>query len=211
MEHTVETLHSLYHKLHYPISLRLHSFKKIWDWGDSNALMLELIYSLLTHQSNAHLCWEKALQLFYWEKLITASPDEISAIIHPVRFKHNKARYIAKAIDYFTKNSLYDFLTAGTIQEVRTKLVNTVLGIGYKEASHFLRNIGLGFDLAILDRHIVQCLVDCNVIPEFPKALTPSVYCQIEQAMQQFGQTIQIPMAYLDFIFWYREKGELFK
>jgi N-glycosylase/DNA lyase len=38
-----------------------------------------------------------------------------------------------------------------------------VKGLGYKEASHFLRNIGVKGH-AILDKHVMRCLADVGVI-----------------------------------------------
>lgn len=53
--------------------------------------------------------------------------------------------------------------------------------MSYKEASHFLRNVGFGEDIAILDRHILKNLVKLEVINELPKTLTPKLYLEIEE------------------------------
>jgi len=205
------TLHQLHHQLEYQIILRINSFKSIWNDASELYLLLELLFCLLTPQSNANLCWEKVLELFNSGKLYSGTVDKISSIINPVRFKNNKAKYIKKAINFFGDSSLKKFLQGNDIYTIRDTLVKTVDGLGYKEASHFLRNIGIGLELAILDRHILRCLKDFHVIDTIPEALTPQRYKDIEHSMQDFCKSINIPISHLDFIFWYIKKGALFK
>ncbi len=206
----ISILHKLHEKLHFQITVRLNSFLYAWENADNDALLCELIFCLLTPQSNATLCWEKALELYYSGKLFSGTTQELSAIIHPVRFKNNKARYIKKAVKQFGDSSLKEFLQGNDIYAIRDTLVKNVIGLGYKEASHFLRNIGIGTELAILDRHILTCLADFGVIA-FPHALTPALYKDVESRMQEFCKQIDIPISHLDFIFWYIKKGCLFK
>jgi N-glycosylase/DNA lyase len=85
------------------------------------------------------------------------------------------------------------------------------VGFGLKEASHFLRNIGSEFDLAILDRHIIKNLLRYGVIDEIPKSLTKKQYLMIEERMKKFSKKIGIPLAELDLLFWSEETGEIFK
>ncbi len=96
-------------------------------------------------------------------------------------------------------------------QEAREWLVNGVKGIGYKEASHFLRNIGFGEELAILDRHILRNLKELGVIHEIPLSLSKKKYFEIEKKMKEFSRSVNIPMSHLDLVFWYKETGEIFK
>jgi len=80
-----------------------------------------------------------------------------------------------------------------------------------KEATHFLRNIGLGKDLAILDRHILKNLNYYGVINELPKTLTKKKYLEIEDKMKKFSEEIKIPIDELDLLFWSEETGKIFK
>jgi len=86
-----------------------------------------------------------------------------------------------------------------------------VKGIGLKEASHFLRNIGLGGDIAILDRHILKNLARLGVIQSVPPTLTSRRYLEIESSMKEFARSTGIPMDHLDFVLWYRETEDIFK
>lgn len=207
----IQTLHQLCYQLEFQIHLRINSFKRLWTEKDGQYLLLELVFCLLTPQSNAYLCWEKALELFNSGKLYNGTIEEISTIIHPVRFKNNKAKFIKQAVNVFGDSSLNEFLQGNDIYSIRDKLVKTVSGLGYKEASHFLRNIGIGLELAILDRHILRCLKDFHVINTIPNTLTPQRYKDIEYAMQEFCENINIPISHVDFIFWYLKKKSLFK
>ena len=84
--------------------------------------------------------------------------------------------------------------------------------MGYKEASHFLRNIGKGDELSILDRHILRGLKKTSVIEEIPESLSEKKYLEIEKAMKKFAiEKVKVPVAHLDFLFWYLFNGEIFK
>ncbi len=93
----------------------------------------------------------------------------------------------------------------------REWLVSNVNGLGYKEASHFLRNIGMGEKFAILDRHILRNLNAFGVIESIPAIVSKKRYLQIEECMTGFAEDVQIPLSHLDLLFWYKEVGEVFK
>ncbi len=76
-------------------------------------------------------------------------------------------------------------------------VVANVLGLGYKEASHFLRTLGLGEDLAILDRHILKNLALLGVIDKVPESPTKRRYFEIERQMTAFSSQAGIPMGSL--------------
>ena len=78
-------------------------------------------------------------------------------------------------------------------------------------AKVFLRNIGFNQDLAILDRHILKNLKKLGVIDDVPESLTKRQYLTIEVKMQEFSETVHIPMSHLDFVLWYKETGEILK
>ena len=73
------------------------------------------------------------------------------------------------------------------------------------------RGIGLGEDLAILDRHILKNLALLGVIDEVPSSPTKRTYLEIERKMTAFSKQAGIPMGELDLLLWYKEAGEVFK
>ncbi len=95
-------------------------------------------------------------------------------------------------------------------KEERLRLIEVVNGMGLKEGSHALRNIGRS-GLSILDRHILRCLCEHRVIKEVPKSITFKDYLYIEKRFEAFSKKIQISMDSLDFFFWLKATGLIFK
>ena len=107
--------------------------------------------------------------------LLKGTKQEINKELQKVRFKNKKTEYIFEARNKFfgENNSIYSNIKKmNDPLELREYLVKNVKGIGWKEASHFLRNIGLGSNLAILDIHIIRNLIELGVLIEYPKNLS---------------------------------------
>ena len=197
------------------IEERIKHFSEVFEKGSDNAVFAELAFCLFTPQSKAVSCW-KAVNTLYDKKLLfQANSDEIAKNINNVRFQNNKAKFLVQARDKFSlngklniKNKLKSF---DDIKELRKWIIDNIKGIGYKEAGHFLRNIGLGLDLAILDRHILKNLKYYGAIDEIPETLTVRKYLEIEQMMVDFCNKIKIPMAHIDLLFWAMQTGGIFK
>jgi N-glycosylase/DNA lyase len=94
---------------------------------------------------------------------------------------------------------------------LRDWLEEEVLGLGPKEASHFLRNIGLGETLAILDRHILHNLEGLGVIETLPSSLTRPHYLAIEEKLRAYCARVGIPLGQMDLLLWAKETGFVFK
>ena len=103
------------------------------------------------------------------------------------------------------------FNSLPTVYEKRDWIVKNIKGMSYKEAGHFLRNVGFGADVAILDRHILKNLVKLEVIDELPKTLSPKLYLEIEEKMRKYCKFVKIPMDEMDLLLWYKEAGVIFK
>ncbi len=207
----IEELEHIYSTVKDAIEARLAEFRLIWETASEEALFLELIFCLLTPQSRARTCW-KAVQRLTRNGMIGAEPCHIQEELVGVRFNKRKAEYICLAREKFCKEPIRGTL-AGFSSPVAARewLVENVKGLGYKEASHFLRNIGLGEDLAILDRHILKNLVLLGVIEEVPSSLSKRIYLDIEKEMTAFSRQVEIPMGHLDLLLWCKETGEIFK
>lgn len=123
------------------------------------------------------------------------------------RFYNNKAKYIIAARKHIDiKNKIKGL---GEIK-AREWLVKNVKGLGYKEASHFLRNVGCK-NLAILDRHILNLMKEYNLIKEKPKILNKKNYLEIETIFKKIADTLKMPCARLDLYMWYMKTGEVLK
>lgn len=214
MDSGVEELQSLYREKRGAIQDRLLEFKRVMQWNDAD-VFAELSFCLLTPQSSAKVCWTAVTALKERSLLLKGSASDLQPHLSQVRFGESKAKYIVGARALFTKNGEL-FLKSQISSfynpfELREWLVDNVKGLGYKEASHFLRNIGLGEEFAILDRHILRNLNRLGVISEIPVSITKKRYLEMEEKLRRFSTEIGIPMADLDLLFWSRETGWIFK
>jgi N-glycosylase/DNA lyase len=197
------------------ISDRLKAFKRLWLNGKDEDIFEELAFCILTPQSKAKVCWNSIERLREKNLIFKGSPEEIRERIRDVRFKNKKADYLVGARSFFSKNGRICIKSVlkqfKDIHDCREWLVRNITGLGYKEASHFLRNIGFGDKIAILDRHIMRNLKELNIIKAIPKSLSRSRYLDIEKKMSAFSRKINIPLSHLDLILWCKETGEIFK
>jgi N-glycosylase/DNA lyase len=210
----ISTLQELYRERKDAIQKRLAEFRQVTQWKDEE-VFAELCFCLLTPQSSAKVCWEAITALKKQSLLLKGQPRELLPLLRSVRFSESKAKYIVEARNMFSKDGSLQLKSQITSFynpfELREWLVENVKGLGYKEASHFLRNIGLGEGFAILDRHILRNLNQLGVIPEIPSTITKKRYLEIEEKLRRFATEIDIPMADLDLLFWSKETGWIFK
>ncbi len=186
------------------IKKRLEDFSNI----KKEDYFYEACFCILTPQSSAKQCW-KAILLLKEKDFFNKEINPINYLNDRIRFHINKSKYLLEFKEKWPliKEKLDEIKDD---RELREFLVKNVKGYGYKESSHFLRNIGHR-NLAILDRHILKNLHKLNIIDEIPKTLTPKKYFEIEQKFIDFSKKINIDMDELDLLFWSQETGEVFK
>ncbi|WP_163469071.1 N-glycosylase/DNA lyase [Fusobacterium sp. IOR10] len=198
------------------IEKRLEEYRNIWEKGSNEDIHAELSFCILTPQSKARNAWKAITTMREEGVLFKAPAEELSEYLNIVRFKNNKARYLVELREKMTDENgkiiTKDFFSSlGTVEEKREWIVKNIKGMAYKEAGHFLRNIGFGDNIAILDRHILKNLVRLEIIEEVPKTLTKKLYLDIEEKMRMFCKETDIPMDHIDLFLWYLEAGEIFK
>src|SRR3989344_8380720 len=139
-----------------------------------------------------------------WEKAKLA--EELVKLGH--RFPNARAGFIYEAQKY--KDSIKQILDSieGDIEK-RAWLVKNVKGLGLKESSHFLRNIGHK-DVAIIDFHIIDLLERGGLI-EKPKTITPKVYIEVENLLRELSRKVNINLGELDLYLRYEETGKVLK
>jgi len=196
------------------IKERLREFREVFNDTDER-IFAELAFCLCTPQCKATSAWQAIESLMKNGLLFRGSQNQIRPFLNNVRFANNKVKYIFEARKKFTVNGTLQIKTfmQSFIDsfELRNWLAENVNGLGMKEASHFLRNIGFGSELAILDIHILKNLKDYGVIEKIPKMLTKKNYLQTEDKMRNFSRSINIPLDELDLFFWSEETGFIFK
>ena len=195
------------------IQKALLDFKKVWD--NEELIYEEMCFCILTPQSSAKQAFKTIHQLKEHKLLDRGSALQKEQFCKNVRFFRTKAKRLEEVQYKFPANKLKKILIENGLPnepiKAREFLLKEVNGYGLKEASHFLRNIGFGSQIAILDRHILKNLVKCNVIKEVPKTLSKKVYLDIEEKMRVFCQKNKIGFDEMDLIFWSNETGEVLK
>ncbi|MDR0784986.1 MAG: hypothetical protein LBE74_03780 [Treponema sp.] len=209
-------LKDIYFSIKTAIDDRLGEFRALWENGVDIDVFREMCFCTCTPQNNARKAWSAVCALD--GLLEIAQTDCIAAVLREngVRFHVNKARYIIANRESFfpdTKARIAAILKDSTQREARDILSEKVCGWGLKEASHFLRNIGLGSEVCILDRHILRQLALRGVFSQESGTvrLTRNAYWKLEAMMTLFAAKEGIPIDALDLTFWFEEKGELFK
>ncbi len=197
------------------VEARLTDFRAAGRGSDEQGFE-ELCFAILAIQSSARSSDAAVRALRDQGLLWSAPPTAIAHFLqHRTRFHNHKAAYIVRARERFFPPGgptlCQDLEAFDSSRDARTWLVAEVDGFGYKEASHFLRNIGRGEDLAILDRHILRNLLRHRVIGRMPKSLTPKRYLVIEERMREFAGRLGISVGVLDLVWWSRQTGEIFK
>jgi N-glycosylase/DNA lyase len=204
---TTDELLRLYKNQKKAIQKRLADFAGV----PPEEYFYEVLYCLLTPQSSA-VNAGKAIRVL---QLNDFAGEEINPehFLHTeeyyIRFHKTKAQHLLRCKAQFPV--ILDKLTsASTGEEIREWLVGNVKGLGWKEASHVLRNIGYR-DLAILDRHILRNMVRFGALRCLPKTLSSKNYKQIEQKFRTFSEQLGIPMDEMDLLFWSMETGIILK
>jgi N-glycosylase/DNA lyase len=204
----LESLLEDYKKRRPAIQKRLNDFRAVAQ----KDYFYELVYCFMTPQSSA-VNSAKAQAMLMAHNFQNAEID-------PEHLLHQKEYYIrfhkTKAKLLVVMKQQYDVILKKISNgepafEKRKWLAENVKGIGYKEATHFLRNVGLNDGLAILDRHILKNLKKHGAIRSLPKTLTKKKYLALEDRFQKFAKNIGIPIDELDLLFWSNETGEILK
>ena len=185
---------------------RIEDFKNI-NKESNEELFKEMCFCLLTANFNA----EKSIKIQneMGEYFFTDSKEELSKKLKDYghRFPNARAEYISQS--QYCKNQLNKIVKFHNKKGLREWIVNNVKGLGYKEASHFLRNIGFD-DYAIIDFHIIDILVDHQLI-EKPKNLSKKKYLEIENILRAIAKKTNLTLAELDLYLWYMETGKILK
>ena len=176
--------------------------------SDSKRWFSELCFCILTANSSAELGIKIQRELGE-DGFLQMELEELKKALKTLghRFYSKRAEYIVEARKY--AEALKEIVTGVDEFSAREWLVRNVRGIGYKEASHFLRNVGY-FNLAILDRHILSVLEEYGIAKR-PKTLTRRRYLEIESKMREIAEELEMSLGELDLYLWYMKTGKVLK
>ncbi len=197
------------------IRRRLGEFRDVWRDASDERIWEEMVYCIFTAGSSARMglnAVEAVRHLIH-----VGTREEMTEALK------GKYRYIAARPGYIIVTR--DYLQEHCGFRLRNKLASfsdpiarrdwlagerRVKGLGYKEASHFLRNIGIpGY--AILDKHILRCLSEVGVIDSPKPPSTRLRYIEIEKRFRAFAQGVKIDFDELDLVLWSMRTGEILK
>lgn len=191
------------------VDQRIREFESLYKKGNKEWFN-ELCFCLLTANSSARLGIDIQDYMKENDGFLTYDQKELSTALKQMghRFYEKRAEYIILARD--NSADIRDRITSMENEfTAREWIVKNIKGIGYKESSHFLRNVGYKH-LAILDKHILRILSNSGLI-EVPKTLTRKKYYNIEQVFSSLAEEAGLTPAELDLYLWYTQTGEVLK
>jgi len=199
------------------IRARLNQFKELWRSGSDEQLWEELVFCIFTAGASARMGFRSVEAIS--PSLLDGSRAEMTLAL-----KNNGAHrcpverpgYIVVTRTYLRdhcgmalREKLQSFADPVERRDwlAREKRIK---GLGYKESSHFLRNIGLPGH-AILDKHVMSCLTDLKVVETPKPPATRERYLETEDRLRFFAREVKIDFEELDLVLWSMKTGEVLK
>lgn len=214
-EITIENIVRVHRERRREIKLRLREFAAVGRRGNDLELLEEMVFCFFTGGCSARMGLNslEAIKPI----LLTADQSELAAaLVGHHRYPNARARYVAWSRDFLRQH--YGLKLRKKLQsfdctlERRDWLVREkgIKGLGYKEASHYLRNIGYtGY--AILDKHVLNCLAELEIIDDPKPPNTRSRYLKTEEKLKKLTEMTGIDMDELDLVLWSMKTGVILK
>ena len=214
---TIEKIRAAHHARGPEIRARLAEFREVWTAGTDERLWEELVYCIFTAGASARM-GQKAVEAVRPLLLAGSHEEMTSALLEKRAHRYPAARpgYIIVTRQYLSEDCgmrLRERLTDFDDPLARRDWLareKRVRGIGYKEASHFLRNVGLS-GYAILDKHILRSLSELGIIESAQPPATRTRYLNTEERLRRFARDIRIDFDELDLVLWSMKTGEILK
>ncbi|HQU83834.1 MAG TPA: N-glycosylase/DNA lyase [Pyrinomonadaceae bacterium] len=212
---TIEKIKSAYKERREEIKQRIAEFDDIWKNGSDEKLWEEMVFCFFTGGCSAKMGLRSVEAVR--PLLQTGTHEELmNALVGRHRYPRARAGYIVASRDFLQEHCNLELRkkleSFADPLERRDWLVKEkrIKGLGYKEASHFLRNIGLkGY--AILDKHILRSLAELKIIDDPKPPNTRLKYLTIEQKLQNLSKLTKIDFDELDLVLWSMKTGEILK
>ncbi|MCX8200269.1 MAG: N-glycosylase/DNA lyase [Candidatus Micrarchaeota archaeon] len=191
------------------IDRRWGEFRKM-RFASEEAWFSELCFCILTANASAEMGIRVQARLGY-DGFAKTPPENLAEALRKAgsRFYNKRAEYIlgARKLDGTFKKIILGFKNGA---EAREWLVKNVKGLGYKEASHFLRNVGAADDVAIIDMHVLRLLERHNLM-HMAKPLGRKKYLEAEEILKKIAKESKMPVGKLDLYLWFMQTGKVLK
>jgi N-glycosylase/DNA lyase len=212
---TIEKIRATHRERRQQIRARLAEFREVWTSGTDARLWEELVYCIFTAGASARMGLRSIEAVR--PLLLEGSHEEMAAALAGVhRYPVARPGYIVLTRDYLREDCgmrLRERLEAFRDPLMRRDWLAReprIKGLGYKEASHFLRNVGFG-GYAILDKHILRSLCEVGVIESPQPPATRARYLGVEERLKEFAARVEIDFDELDLVLWSMKTGEILK
>ena len=199
------------------IRARLDPFRQLWRNGSDEQLWEELVFCIFTAGASARMGFSAVEAIR--PLLMNGDREDMTLALRNAgahRFPVERPCYIVVTRNYLREHcdmALREKLKSFADPiERRDWLASEkqIKGLGYKESSHFLRNIGL-LGHAILDKHVMSCLLDLSVVETAKPPATRARYLETEERLRSFARDIRIDFDELDLVLWSMKTGEVLK
>jgi N-glycosylase/DNA lyase len=212
---TVEKIKAAHRARRSEIRARLAEFEEVWRAASDERLWEELVFCIFTAGASARMGLRSVEAVR--GLLARGTHEELAGALQSKhRYPRSRSGYIVVTREYLEgdcrmrlRERLEGFRDP---LERRDWLARErgIKGLGYKEASHFLRNVGLrGY--AILDKHILRCLAEIGVIESPQPPSTRARYLATEERLRGFARDLAIDFDELDLVLWSMKTGEILK
>lgn len=214
---TIENIRAARRARGREIRARLAEFRDVWERGSDEQLWQELVYCIFTAGASARMGLRSIEAIRHL--LLEGSREEMTKALKETgahRFPSERPGYIVVTRDYLREDCrmrLRERLEGFSDPPSRRDwLARTpgIKGLGYKEASHFLRNVGFkGY--AILDKHVVRSLAELGVVDSPNPPPGRARYLETEERLRRFARRVRIDFDELDLVLWSMKTGEILK
>jgi N-glycosylase/DNA lyase len=214
---TIEKIRATHRARGPEIRARLAEFRDVWRTGTDERLWEELVYCIFTAGASARM-GQKAVDAVR-PLLFAGSHEEMTRVLveqRAHRYPAARPGYIVVTREYLHEDCgmrLRERLESFEDSLARRDWLareKRIKGLGYKEASHFLRNVGFG-GYGILDKHILRSLAELDVIESPQPPSTRARYLDTEERLRRFARDVRIDFDELDLVLWSMKTGEILK
>ena len=191
------------------VEARIGEFQAAQAEGDDRWFE-ELVFCLLTANYSARGAITCIAALNEGNAIGVGSLEQLRMCLeHRHRYPNKRAEFILEAREH--KSDLKRIITAQpSSSAARGWLVENIKGLGMKEASHFLRNVGY-LDLAIIDKHILTHMLEQGIIKGRPETVTRKKYLEYEVILTKVAARLSMPLGMMDLYLWAKKSGEVIK
>lgn len=212
---TIEKIKIAHAERRSEIRSRISEFEAVWKTGTDERLWEEMVFCFFTGGCSARMGMRSIEAVR--PLLLTGDRAELAnALVGRHRYPNARAGYIVASRDFLREHCnlrLREKLASFTGDaERRDWLVKEkrIKGLGYKEASHYLRNIGLkGY--AILDKHVLRSLAELGIIENPSPPSTRAKYLAAEEKLKELARLTGIDFDELDLVLWSMKTGVILK